>query len=148
MPVWSAKGPVQLLRVASLHGLERRLREHGLDPSPVWDAGAEWPDYAAPLDDWLEEAANGIAQAIAGVCAVVDVPVVVLDGAMPESVRDRLVAEVCYAFAAVDRRGLSPVQIRAGAVGADARLLGAAMLPLLAVFAPTSEVIFKATAPH
>jgi predicted NBD/HSP70 family sugar kinase len=143
MPVWSAGGPIQLLRRASLYGLAQRVVANGADPSAIWDPDGAWSDLGGALDDWIAEAAISVAQAIAGVLAVLDLPSVVIDGAMPEPVRDRLVAEVCYAFAQVDRRGLSAVEIRPGRVGPDARLLGASMLPILANFTRDSEVLFK-----
>ena len=145
MPVWTARGPTQLLRHASLHGLERRLLSNRLDPSPIWESDGEWPDFADSLDAWMAQAATSIAQAIAGVVSVIDLPRVVIDGAMPEPIRDRLVAEVCFAFERVDRRGLSPVEIKAGQVGRNARLQGASMLPILANFTRSSDVLFKST---
>jgi len=43
----------------------------------------------------------------------------------------------------LDRRGLSDVKIIAGAVGADARAVGGAALPLIKNFARDREVLFK-----
>ncbi|MGA2795245.1 MAG: hypothetical protein ABSE69_17305, partial [Roseiarcus sp.] len=42
-----------------------------------------------------------------------------------------------------DRRGLSDAAIMAGAIGADARAIGGAALPLIANFARDREVLFK-----
>ena len=43
----------------------------------------------------------------------------------------------------LDRRGLSDVRILAGAVGADARAIGGAALPLIKTFARDREVLLK-----
>ena len=148
MPVTTADGSTQLLRVASLHRLEQILCERGLDPAPILDVDGDWSALSAPLESWMAEAAPCVAQAIAGVLCVLDMPSVVIDAAMPPGVRDRLVAETCFAFARMDRQGLSPVQITPGRVGPDARLLGASLLPILANFARSSDVLFKASARH
>jgi hypothetical protein len=58
-------------------------------------------------------------------------------------VRDRLTARVAERVETLDRRGLSDVAIVPGAIGADARALGGAALPLIANFARDREVLFK-----
>jgi len=67
----------------------------------------------------------------------------VIDGGMPASVRDRLTARTAQVFAGLDRRGLSEVGIVAGSIGADARAIGGAALPLIKNFARDREVLFK-----
>ena len=62
---------------------------------------------------------------------------------MPTSVRDRLTARVAERVEALDRRGLSDATIMAGAIGADARAIGGAALPLITNFARDREVLFK-----
>ena len=62
---------------------------------------------------------------------------------MPPKIRDRIVEEVKKAFLKQDQQGLLPVSIVPGGVGADARALGAAMLPILANFSRDREVLFK-----
>ena len=66
-----------------------------------------------------------------------------IDGEMPASVRDRLAARTAQVFAGLDRRGLSEVEIVSGAIGADARAIGGAALPLIKNFARDREVLFK-----
>jgi hypothetical protein len=43
----------------------------------------------------------------------------------------------------LDRRGLSEATIVAGSIGADARAIGAAALPLIKAFAHDRELVFK-----
>ena len=50
------------------------------------------------------------------------------------------------AIAGLDRQGLSPVEIVEGSIGGEARVIGAASLPLLAGFSRDREVLFKETA--
>lgn len=133
----------QLLRQASLYLLEQRLREAGRDPSAVWRTPYRWDDLGPVLDAWIDETAAALAPALVACTAVIDVEAIVIDGAFPPFVRRRIVAQVSEAAARLDRRGLSPVRFTEGSVGHDARALGAAMLPLMAGFAPDREVLFK-----
>jgi hypothetical protein len=75
--------------------------------------------------------------------SVIDFAAIVIDGAMPVGVRDRLTARVEARVETLDRRGLSDVAILPGAIGAEARAIGGAALPLIANFARDREVLFK-----
>ena len=57
--------------------------------------------------------------------------------------RDRLTARVREMFERLDRRGLCDVDIVPGAIGADARAIGGAALPLIKNFGRDREVLFK-----
>jgi predicted NBD/HSP70 family sugar kinase len=135
--------PAQLIACASIYQLERRLEAAGLDPSSIWRTPAAWDDFGAPLDAWIEEASQGLAYACVAAISVIDVAAIVIDGAMPPGVRNRLTARVAERVEGLDRRGLSDVTIVPGVVGADARALGGAALPLIANFARDREVLFK-----
>jgi len=135
--------PAQLIACASIYQLERRIEAAGLDPSSIWRTPSAWDDFGAPLDAWIEEASHALAYASVAAISVIDVAAIVIDGAMPTGVRDRLTARVAERVEGLDRRGLSDVAIVPGAVGADARALGGAALPLIANFARDREVLFK-----
>ncbi|MHB2169301.1 ROK family transcriptional regulator [Alsobacter sp. R-9] len=133
----------QLLRQASLYLLEEKLRDAGRDPSHIWRQPDDWSGIGDLLDLWIEETAAALAPALIACTAVIDVEAIVIDGACPPDVRRRVVEAVSAQAAALDRRGLSPVRFIEGTVGHDARAIGAAMLPLMAGFAPDREVLFK-----
>jgi predicted NBD/HSP70 family sugar kinase len=135
--------PSQLIACASIHQLEQRIEAAGLDPSSIWRTPASWSDFGAHLDGWIEEASHALAYACVAAISVIDVAAIVIDGAMPTGVRDRLAARVAERVESLDRRGLSDVAIMPGAVGPDARALGGAALPLIASFARDREVLFK-----
>jgi predicted NBD/HSP70 family sugar kinase len=143
MPISTGGGPQQLLRVASLYALERRLAEAGGDASAIWLSPDDWSGFGAPLEAWIEEAARGLAEAAVAANAVIDFEAVVIEGAFPRDVRARLVGRVAEAIRALDRRGLSAFEVVEGSIGRDARAVGAAALPLLASFARDREVLFK-----
>jgi predicted NBD/HSP70 family sugar kinase/biotin operon repressor len=133
----------QLIRSASIYLLEQTLIEGGRDASILWRSPDDWGDLGAPLEAWIEQVAVGIAYATVAAVAVVDVPAVVIDGAFPASVRQRIVERVNVRCAEFDQRGLSAVSISEGAIGSGARAVGAACLPLLANFARDRSVLFK-----
>lgn len=140
-PVVDGGGTVQqLIRTASIHGLERVLRAEGRDPDVLWRADADWPALLGPaLDSWLDQAAFGLAQSIVAAASVIDFDAAVIDGSLPADVRADLVHRVRSAFERLDRRGLAPMEVVEGKIGRSARAVGAASLPLLARFAPAGR---------
>jgi len=144
MPLGQAgEPPSQLIACASIYQLERRVEAAGLDPSSIWRTPNCWSDFGSHLDTWIEEASHALAYACVAALSVIDFEAIVIDGAMPTSVRDRLTARVAERVEALDRRGLSDAAIMAGAIGADARAIGGAAFPLIANFARDREVLFK-----
>lgn len=131
MPISGGDGPKrQLLDVASLSGLEARLNRSGNDTTRMWQSAEGWDLDEVILADWLDEAAGGIAQAVAAACVVIDFGAVVIDGWLPRALCARLVEQVSLKISQLDLAGWSRPEIRIGTVGADARTLGAAGLPL------------------
>lgn len=136
-----------LVARASIYQLERRVEAAGADPSSIWRTPEAWDDYGPPLDEWLEEASFALAYAAVAAISVVDIEAIVIDGAMPVAVREKLTSRVAQQVETFDRRGLSDVTIVAGAIGADARAIGGAALPLIKNFARDREVLFKDAPP-
>jgi predicted NBD/HSP70 family sugar kinase len=144
VPAPSAKGrPQQLIRSASLYVLEKKLAAQHQDPMLLWQNGSGWANFGEPLDEWIDEAAAALATAALSTVAVLDCEAVIIDGAMPGVVRQRLVAAVRSKLADLDRQGLSPFAIVEGTIGGDARVMGAASVPLLSNFAIDRDVLFK-----
>jgi predicted NBD/HSP70 family sugar kinase len=133
----------QLIHCASIYRLEERLRSAGRDPSSIWRTPDEWEDFSSHLDEWIEETAHALAFACLAATSVIDFEAIVIDGAMPITVRSRLVTRVAEIYEKQDRRGLVDATIRAGSIGPNARALGGAALPLMANFARDREVLFK-----
>jgi predicted NBD/HSP70 family sugar kinase len=138
-----AAPPSQLIACASIYQLERRIEAAGLDASSIWRTPAAWSDFGPHLEAWIAEASHALAYACVAAISVIDFAAIVIDGAMPIEVRDRLTARVAEQVESLDRRGLSDVAIMPGVIGADARALGGAALPLIANFARDREVLFK-----
>jgi predicted NBD/HSP70 family sugar kinase len=131
MPVpGEAGGVAQLIDVASLVVLERRLREEGAPAASLYGADARWDSFEPALGDWIDVAGRGIAFAIAAASAVVDFEAALIDGAFPAEVQGRLIAAVGTALGALDLSGIEPPELRPGALGPLARAIGGASLPL------------------
>nr|WP_300032355.1 ROK family transcriptional regulator [uncultured Roseobacter sp.] len=120
----------QLVDVASIHLLESRLRDAGVDPVALWKAPHNWEPLSRYVDPWLGQTAQELSKAALSVCAVIDFQGVVIDGAFPEGVREELVERVNRYLASQDMRGLIAPVVVAGSVGANARGIGAACGPI------------------
>ena len=123
-------GTVQLIDMASLCVLERTMSEDGHDTACLWEPPAAWDVPQDLLEDWIARAGAGLAHAVACAICVLDLPEVRIDGWIPHPVREALVAATQVALAGMDLSGVAPPCVLAGSVGPDARVLGAASLPL------------------
>ena len=133
----------QLIACASIYQLERRLEAAGIDASSICTTPKSWGEFGAQLDGWIEDAASALAYATVAAISVIDFEAIVIDGALPATVRERLTARTAQVFSGLDRRGLSEVDIVSGSIGADAGSIGGAALPLIKHFARDREVLFK-----
>ena len=135
--------PSQLIACASIYQLEKRIESAGRDPSSIWRSPDAWDDYGELLEGWIDEAAYALAQASIAALSVIDVAAIVIEGAMPKAIRQKIRDRVAAEMETQDRRGLSDARILCGAVGADARAIGGAALPLIKTFARDREVLLK-----
>lgn len=134
----------QLMNVASIYTLERKLIAQGRSPDILWQSPDDWGDDLGPvLDDWIEEVAVSLAYSIVAAIAVIDVGTVLIDGAFPSHVRERIIARTEAAIARINQQGLSHFRLLPGSIGNAARAMGGASLPLLANFTQDREVLFK-----
>ncbi|WP_275788165.1 ROK family transcriptional regulator [Pararhizobium gei] len=135
--------PQQLLKIASIFVLENLLRERGIDPQPLWYSADEWIDFGAPLESWIQLTAAALAQAIVSAASIIDFGAAVIDGGFPNWVRARIVAAIRKAAGELDLEGVVMPEIIEGAVGAQARAIGGASLPLFSRYLIDTNVLFK-----
>lgn len=126
----SGSKPTQLIDIASIAVLEKRLNANGVDAPHLWTTPEEWGQLGPTVDQWILDAADALAYSIAASTAVIDFEAAVIDGWMPACVRARLVDAVRNAMSGIDAEGVSVPRIQEGTVGVQARALGAASLPL------------------
>lgn len=123
-------GATQLLNVASLYTLEDAVSDAGIDPKRLREEIDDWTPFEDWLEPWIETAAQNLAIASAAVASVVEVEAILIDGAMPETVRHRLTKRTRSLFANHDLTGMVRPVIEEAAVGRNARSVGAASLPI------------------
>lgn len=144
LPVAERDGKVvPLIDVASLAALERLVTLAGGNPGMIWESSQAWTVPAGLVDEWTEQAANGLAWAIVSACSVIDFSCVVIDGWLPGDVRADLVARTRKAMDRFDLTGLTVPIIDEGTIGSDARSLGAASLPLSERFLLDRHATFR-----
>ncbi len=143
MPVFIDGAPSQLIRHASLITLEKAMRAEGMAVSVLQAPEADWTAIGPVLDRWIDRTARSLATAIVAGTAIIDFQRICIDGAVPRDVLDRIVVQTRARVGELDLDGLSPFEIEAGAIGADARALGGAMLPMIANFSCDQDVLLK-----
>lgn len=136
-------GAGQLLQEASLVTLENMMREAGLAPVAFTDARVLQGPWADVTRRWITRAADAIAFAIGGATCVLDLDGVIVDGAVARPLLEALLGEVRAAMARYDWQGAMRPEVLAGEIGADAKVVGAAYLPLHSGFAPAHDLFLK-----
>ena len=145
MPVPTSRGVQQLIDVASLSGLEAEAIAEGANADRIWESAEGWRLPEEAVSRWIDGAAEGIAYAATAAASIIDFPVVMVDGWMPTSLRARLVNATRDALGRIDLKGLEPPAIVEGTVGADARTLGAASLPLSERYLIDNSALLRAS---
>ncbi len=131
MPVPGPNGRiVQLIDVASIAVLERKLLAANRDAGMLWTSPDDWGDLSPFLERWIDDAAAAIAHALVSSSAVIDFEAAVIDGWLPTPVRAALVSGTRARLERYDVEGLTLPVVREGTVGIHARSLGGASLPL------------------
>jgi predicted NBD/HSP70 family sugar kinase len=91
-----------------------------------------WEGFDDLLEAWVDETARYIAQASIVLVAVLDLPVIVVDGSFPKSVGATLVTRIRHHVGQMDSRGIHLPEIVPGTLGTMACALGAGYQPIVA----------------
>ncbi|MFL4468782.1 ROK family transcriptional regulator [Tateyamaria armeniaca] len=121
----------QLIALASISTLEQSLAKAGEDPRQLWQRPQDWSHWPAHVEPWLDQAAQALATAMIACCSIIDFEAVVIDGALPAAVRQRLIELTRKYLAKKDMRGLIAPVIVEGHIGGNARGIGAAAGPII-----------------
>jgi predicted NBD/HSP70 family sugar kinase len=135
--------PPQLLSVASLLNLEMRYRARGLAPDAWSDERALQAPWHEETDQWLAQSSAAIAMTINAAASLLDFDGVIIDGSFDRGVLTALLDGVGQAMTFHSWKGVDMPLLRAGKVGANARAMGGALLPLYANFSPNPESFLK-----
>lgn len=120
----------QMVDVASLNGLERRLIDACGSASQMIDKTDIWDFDLKILEDWFAEAVPAVTRMIVGAISIIDFPAIVIDGNIPNDIRRSLVVQINDKMQTENLSGLFLPQIIEGSLGAKARPMGAVSLPL------------------
>lgn len=135
--------PAQLLSAASLFNLERLFADAGLEPAACNDERALHAPWRQHTEAWLQQAAGGIALAISNAACLLDLEAVIVDGSFDRTLLDQLMQSIARALDAYSWEGVWRPDVLPGTIGADARAIGGALLPLYSQFAPDRDLFLK-----
>jgi predicted NBD/HSP70 family sugar kinase len=131
MPVMGPDGKmVRLFDCASLSVLTDLMEQAGEPSDHIWEQTEDWRVSEAIFERWCAMAAEGLACAILSASTLLELEAVVIDGWMPDWARKRVLEATQAALLRLDLSGITPPALREGALGAPARSLGAAAIPL------------------
>lgn len=120
-------GGDRLIDHASLVVLEHLVAQRDASlAQEIYSESCDWQQLQPELDLWLSRAGRSLAHAIISALSVIDFENVVIDGALPEPIRRRLVGEIESQLDRLDMQGVVRPEILAGHYGYTARSVGAA----------------------
>lgn len=126
MRVPDQEGGNRLVDHASLVVLERKIARTGGEPHALYDPETDWQKFEPLLSEWIFGAGRNLAHAIVSSLSVMDFEAVVIDGAIPNQVKVRLVQEVISQLESTDLQGVLMPKVEPGQIGQKARTIGAA----------------------
>ena len=138
--------PHQLISHASLWSLENQLEKAGFPPERVLRNPLVNDRSGKIIREWIDNASKAIAHAAVSATSVIDFDGIIIDGSLSPDTVHELVDRTKEAHLNLDLEGLIVPQIVPGSIGANARALGGALLPLYSSFAPDRQVFRKAEA--
>ncbi|MBD3678962.1 MAG: ROK family protein [Rhodobacteraceae bacterium] len=137
-------GGHRLVDHASIAVLERMVTDSGADASALYAGTSGWTEFEPLVTQWIARAGRSLAHAIISTLAVIDFEAVIIDGAFPDSIRSRLVAEVETQLDRLDLQGVTRPDIGPGHFGAAARALGAAAFRISNEFMIDQNTLLRA----
>jgi predicted NBD/HSP70 family sugar kinase len=120
----------RLIGVASMSTLATAMEAAGEPSDHLFEQHEVWNVSPQILSDWMDQAANGLAWAALTAASLLEIEAVMIDGWMPTHIRAEITRRTHAALHALDLDGIDPPIIREGTLGAQARALGAAAIPL------------------
>lgn len=133
-----ASGNIRALHlIASVKALENIVTAAGKPVVRVRPQEWDWAAIEPELARWLDDAAHGLALAIANGCTVIYFSHAVIDGVLPKPILKRLIEMVTAEIEKLPIVAFGRPKIEIGSLGERAAAVGAAFAPLdQAFFAP------------
>lgn len=145
IPVLKDNGEVgtqQLIMKSSLYVLENMLSDAGHNIQDIHNSHKYWGDCGDIVNVWIEGVADGLVHAAISASAIFDAEAIVIDGFIPEGVRNKIVDLTKEKIQSSDLRGLSSLACVNGTIGGKAQSVGSANLPLLATYFQDIDLYF------
>jgi len=136
--------PPQLIHRASGILLEQAFRKLGTPATAAHDERALKGALRPLTTQWIEDTGPALALTVASAAAMLDLEAAVVDGSMHRDVVVEVVGRTARSLDRYDWEGMRRPRVVMGSVGADARALGGAILPLYRHFAPLQDLYLKA----
>lgn len=130
VPAINGKQNCQLIDIASIYTLEQKVIESGFSIKALCNEPYDWNINPEILNEWISNASKGIANAIVSASSVIDFPTCIIDGYIPNNVRNSIIEEVKNQLTLINSAGLDIPEVQPGTIGENARATGAASLPL------------------
>jgi predicted NBD/HSP70 family sugar kinase len=130
-----------LLSRASINALVRHLRHCGIPVQGIGDVAAAAAGAPAVLEEWVADCVEALVAPVLAAAAVLDLPVVVLDGDLDHALLAPLAARLGDRLAAEVPEARQPPEIQLGSFGEDAGAVGAASLPFHLNFSPHAAIL-------
>jgi predicted NBD/HSP70 family sugar kinase len=134
----------QVLHAASGLGLEQLFKDGGAPLAAAHDDRALSPALRPLTERWLDEACPALALTATSAAALLDLDAVIIDGSMDRAMISEVMGRTAHLLDRFSWEGITRPALLSGSIGADARAMGAAILPLYRHFAPNSELFLKA----
>lgn len=122
--------PIFVHLVASIHALETRLRNADMAIPPGMPEGWDWEAFGPLTEQWLDAAARAIAIAIINAHAMLESDLAIVDSALPDNLRERLVTKVRERLANKPTLTAEHPPVLQGKLGGRAPAMGAALMPI------------------
>jgi predicted NBD/HSP70 family sugar kinase len=130
-------GPFELLLGrASLNALKEHAKRRGMEVDlSNWDSlGGD--DFGRILDEWIDDCKKALAQFIIGVWSLIDIEAIILDGALPKTVLQKIIDSTNAQIQEYQIEGIIPSELKLGELGSMAQSIGAGCLPVLRFLGP------------
>lgn len=133
-----------LLSRASLKALDRHLKHHGQAVTGMVARQEAVAKGGVAVREWLDDCVDALVPAILSASAILDVPMVVIDSDLGQSLLDPLVPLLKAQLASHVPEARQAPEVVVGSFGADAGAIGAATIPMFFSFAPRASTLARA----
>ncbi len=133
----------QLIDHASIALLEQQLKDQEIATDFLWDDLDDWSKHPSAVQHWVDYIAKYLAIAIVSTCSVIDFASIVIDGAFPSVIREKIVIAVEREMQRLDLQGIIIPQILAAQLAKDPRVIGSTCLPLFKHYLLDQNLLFK-----